>query len=275
MAIKLALLLIDTNCSPLTIQFKILISLFLFFFKIQVLWHLDHFRNSIDLFTGHYCTKATTTCVFCSLSHLFSQLKNSTRNALNADQLRFALAHTFSAQRRFQLGLMDDAIECFEHILQRLHFHCVHTQIKEEECNAFHCLSHGLFSMRLIERRFCTHCGTTEARTPYNQYVQYVSTPALIEKASSFRNNPTIKLSFGSMVRLVSTQGEIRDCSVASCGSRVQLRKTLLNAPKVLAIGLNYENERPSIDQIADVFKLVDTFIRLSDVSLFCFLLVF
>ena len=69
------------------------------------------------------------------------------------------------------------------------------------------------------------------------------------------------------MVRLVSTQGEIRDCSVASCGSRVQLRKTLLNAPKVLAIGLNYENERPSIDQIADVFKLIDTFIRLSDVS--------
>lgn len=94
---------------------------------VQVLWHLDHFRNSIDLFSGHYCTSATTACVFCSLSHLFSQLKNSTRNALNADQLRRALAHTFSAQRRFQLGLMDDAIECFEHILQRLHFHCAYS----------------------------------------------------------------------------------------------------------------------------------------------------
>ena len=193
-------------------------------------------------------------------------------------RLRRALASTYHAQRRFQLGLMDDCIECFEHILQRLHFHCVHTQIKEEECNAFHCLSHGLFSMRLIERRFCTHCGKVEARVPYNQYVQYVSTPALIEKSSNY-NTQKIKLSFGSMVRLVSTQGEIRDCSVSNCGSRVQLRKTLLNAPKVLAIGLNYENERPSIDQIADVFKLVDTFIRLSDVSVllneFVFLFLF
>lgn len=164
---------------------------------------------------------------------------------------------------------MDDCIECFEHILQRLHFHCVHTQIAEEECNAFHCLSHALFAMKIIERRFCTHCGKCEARTPYNQYVQYVSTPALIERAAAYStgNQQKIKLSFGSMVRLVSTQGEIRDCAVASCGSRVQLRKTLLNAPKVLAIGLNYENERPSIDQIADVFKLIDTFIRLSDVS--------
>lgn len=230
---------------------------------------MDHFRNAIDLFSGHYCTSATTACVFCSLSNLFGQLKNSTRNALNADQLRRALAHTFSAQRRFQLGLMDDCIECFEHILQRLHFHCVHTQIAEEECNAFHCLSHALFAMKIIERRFCTHCGKCEARAPYNQYVQYVSTPALIERAAAYSGSSQqkIKLSFGSMVRLVSTQGEIRDCSVASCGSRVQLRKTLLNAPKVLAIGLNYENERPSIDQIADVFKLIDTFIRLSDVS--------
>lgn len=133
------------------------------------------------------------------------------------------MAHTFSAQRRFQLGLMDDAIECFEHILQRLHFHCVHNQVKEEECNVYHCLSHGLFSMRVSERRFCTHCSKCESRAPYNQYVQYVSTPALIEK-SNYSFNPNNKLSFGSLVRLVSTQGEIRDCSVPTCKSRVQLR---------------------------------------------------
>ena len=228
---------------------------------------MDHFRLWLSQLRGHYCTGSA--CVFCSLHQLFAQLSASNRAALPADQLRRALAHTFSAQRRFQLGLMDDAIECFEHILQRLHLHCAGDQ-PDEGCQATHCVAHRLFAHQLIERRRCGGCNRGDSRPPYAQFVQYVSTPALLGSALNARRaNP---LSFGSLVRAVCAQGDFRDCAFPECGSRCQLRKTLLNAPPLLAIGLNWESERPSAGHIAQLLQLVEIQLRLSDVSFFGFL---
>lgn len=44
---------------------------------------------------------------------LFNQFQSSTESALPPDSLRFALAQAFNDQRRFRLGFMDDAAECF------------------------------------------------------------------------------------------------------------------------------------------------------------------
>jgi hypothetical protein len=52
-------------------------------------------------------------CIFCALKELFNQFQYSQESALPPDALRFALAEAFSDQRRFQLGFMDDAAECF------------------------------------------------------------------------------------------------------------------------------------------------------------------
>lgn len=52
-------------------------------------------------------------CIFCALKELFAQFQYSQESALPPDALRKALAETFFDQRRFQLGFMDDAAECF------------------------------------------------------------------------------------------------------------------------------------------------------------------
>lgn len=55
--------------------------------------------------------------VFLFPQELFAQFQYSQESALPPDALRRALAETFCDQRRFQLGFMDDAAECFVSII--------------------------------------------------------------------------------------------------------------------------------------------------------------
>lgn len=48
-----------------------------------------------------------------SSQSIFSQFQQSRERVLPSDSLRNALAETFKDEQRFQLGLMDDAAECF------------------------------------------------------------------------------------------------------------------------------------------------------------------
>ena len=48
-----------------------------------------------------------------SLQALFVQFQHSSQSALPPDDLREALARCYQEQHRFQLGIMDDAAECF------------------------------------------------------------------------------------------------------------------------------------------------------------------
>lgn len=44
---------------------------------------------------------------------MFAQFQHSREKALPSDNVRHALAESFRDEQRFQLGLMDDAAECF------------------------------------------------------------------------------------------------------------------------------------------------------------------
>ena len=44
---------------------------------------------------------------------IFTQFQYSDQSVLPPDALRKAMAKTFQDQQRFQMGLMDDAAECF------------------------------------------------------------------------------------------------------------------------------------------------------------------
>lgn len=44
---------------------------------------------------------------------MFAQFQHSREKALPSDNVRRALAESFRDEQRFQLGLMDDAAECF------------------------------------------------------------------------------------------------------------------------------------------------------------------
>ncbi|XP_064172976.1 inactive ubiquitin carboxyl-terminal hydrolase 54-like [Anguilla rostrata] len=78
---------------------------------LQVLWHLDIFRRSFRQLTTHKCMEDS--CIFCALKSIFAQFQFSSDKVLPSDALRSALAKTFQDEQRFQLGIMDDAAECF------------------------------------------------------------------------------------------------------------------------------------------------------------------
>lgn len=52
-------------------------------------------------------------CTVVLLQSIFVQFQYSTEKVLPSDALRTALAKTFQDEQRFQLGIMDDAAECF------------------------------------------------------------------------------------------------------------------------------------------------------------------
>ncbi|XP_018322490.1 uncharacterized protein LOC108735152 isoform X2 [Agrilus planipennis] len=198
---------------------------------------------------------------------LFSQLQFSNETALPPDSLRRALAESFFDQQRFQLGFMDDAAECFENMLLRIHMHIAHGEA-EDMCNAKHCIPHQKFAMTLVEQSVCNSCGATSEPLPFTQMVHYVSASALtaqarqVNVAGGFLN---VSESFGQLLRKAGGMGDIRDCP-SSCGARIQIRRTLMNRPEIVSVGVVWDSERPTLEYITDVFATVGTTLRLSEV---------
>ncbi|XP_045466302.1 uncharacterized protein LOC123675100 isoform X1 [Harmonia axyridis] len=231
---------------------------------VQVLWHLDIFRRSFRDLMGHACM--ADSCIFCALKELFSQLQFSNESALPPDALRKALAESFSDQQRFQLGFMDDAAECFENILLRIHMHIAHGE-SQDMCNAQHCIPHQKFAMTLVEQTVCGSCGATSEPLSYTQMVHYVSTSTLVYQVrnGNARASPYNHASFGQLLRKAGNMGDVRMCP-SHCGAVIQITRTLMNWPEIVSIGLVWNSERPSLEHIMEVFSTIGTTMLLGDV---------
>ncbi|XP_065156232.1 LOW QUALITY PROTEIN: uncharacterized protein ec [Atheta coriaria] len=231
---------------------------------VQVLWHLDIFRRSFRDLSGHACMAES--CIFCALKELFSQLQFSHETALPPDALRRALAESFFDQQRFQLGFMDDAAECFENMLMRIHTHIAHGE-SEDMCNVRHCIPHQKFAMTLVEQSICEACGGSSEPLSFTQMVHYISASALTTqvRASVSNQNIGIQDSFGNLLKKAGNMGDIRDCP-SSCGAKIQIRRSLMNHPEIVSIGIVWDSERPTLEHIMDVFATVGTTLRLADV---------
>lgn len=203
-------------------------------------------------------------CIFCALKELFAQFQYSQETALPPDALRRALAETFCDQRRFQLGFMDDAAECFENILMRIHFHIANKE-SEDMCSASHCIPHQKFAMTLVEQTVCHSCGATSEPLPFTQMVHYVPSSALCSQAKSMRGKSTEVPGFGELLKRAGSLGDLRDCP-SSCGAVIQIRRTLMNRPEIVSVGLVWDSERPTIDHIMDVFSTIGMSLKLQDV---------
>ncbi|XP_021350493.1 serine/arginine repetitive matrix protein 2-like isoform X2 [Mizuhopecten yessoensis] len=230
---------------------------------VQVFWHLDVFRRSYRRLTGHLCMG--NSCIFCALKVIFTQFQYSDQASLPPDALRKALAESFINQQRFQLGHMDDAAECFENILRRIHFHIANAY-SEDACQAPHCLPHQKFAMTVFDQIVCI-CGASSDPLTFHELVHYISTSALVSQCRSMHETGDILHPdrFGLLLRNAGAVGDIRDCP-NSCGKRVQIRRTLLNCPDVVSIGLVWETDRPNTDMISDVVQSIGTTILLQDV---------
>ncbi|XP_023685492.2 inactive ubiquitin carboxyl-terminal hydrolase 53 [Paramormyrops kingsleyae] len=235
---------------------------------VQVLWQLDIFRRSLRQLPGHFCLGDA--CIFCALKSIFTQFQHSRERALPSDNLRHALAETFKDERRFQLGLMDDAAECFENILERIHLHIV-SDIGMETCTSKSCITHQKFAMTLYEQSVCRSCGASSDPLPFTELVHYVSTTALcqqvecvLEKSERLRPD-----TFGELLQAASTTGDLRNCP-SNCGQSIRIRRVLMNCPDIVTIGFVWDTEQSDLTEdvirsLGPHLSLCELFWRVAD----------
>ncbi|XP_052334177.1 inactive ubiquitin carboxyl-terminal hydrolase 54-like isoform X2 [Oncorhynchus keta] len=228
---------------------------------LQVLWHLDIFRRSFRQLTTHKCMEDS--CIFCALKSIFAQFQFSSERVLPSDVLRSALAKTFQDEQRFQLGIMDDAAECFENLLMRIHFH-ISAETREDICTAKHCIPHQKFAMTLFEQCVCNSCGASSDPLPFIQMVHYISTTSLCNQAVRMlecREKPTPDM-FGELLRNASNMGDLRNCP-SNCGEVLRIRRVLMNSPEIVSIGLVWDSDHSDLAE--DVIHSLGTCLRLGD----------
>ncbi|XP_034712901.1 inactive ubiquitin carboxyl-terminal hydrolase 53 isoform X2 [Etheostoma cragini] len=219
---------------------------------VQVLWQLDIFRRSLRQLSGHFCLGES--CIFCALKGIFSQFQHSRERALPSDNLRHALAETFKDEQRFQLGFMDDAAECFENILERIHLHIVPEET--DACTSKSCITHQKFAMSLYEQSVCRSCGASSDPLPFTELVHYVSTTALCQQMLQSKDE-----SFGELLQAASTLGDLRNCP-SNCGQKIRIRRVLMNSPEIVTIGFVWDSDQSDLTE--DVIRSLGSHLSLS-----------
>ncbi|NXO52781.1 UBP53 hydrolase, partial [Aramus guarauna] len=235
---------------------------------VQVLWQLDIFRRSLRGLTGHVCQGDA--CIFCALKAIFSQFQHSREKALPSDNMRHALAESFKDEQRFQLGFMDDAAECFENILERIHFHLVPNS-ETDMCTSKSCISHQKFAMTLYEQCVCRSCGASSDPLPFTEFVRYISTTALCNEVERMmeRHERLKPEMFAELLQAANTTDDYRKCP-SNCGQKIKIRRVLMNCPEIVTIGLVWDSEHSDLTEevvrnLATQLYLPGLFYRVTD----------
>ncbi|NWJ10956.1 UBP53 hydrolase, partial [Crypturellus undulatus] len=235
---------------------------------VQVLWQLDIFRRSLRGLTGHVCQGDA--CIFCALKAIFSQFQHSREKALPSDNMRHALAESFKDEQRFQLGFMDDAAECFENILERIHFHLVPNS-ETDMCTSKSCIAHQKFAMTLYEQCVCRSCGASSDPLPFTEFVRYISTTALCNEVDRMmeRHERLKPEMFAELLQAANTSDDYRKCP-SNCGQKIKIRRVLMNCPEIVTIGLVWDSEHSDLTEevmrnLATQLYLPGLFYRVTD----------
>lgn len=235
---------------------------------VQVLWQLEIFRRSMRGLTGHVCLGDA--CIFCALKSIFAEFQHSQEKALPSDIMRNALAESFKDEHRFQLGLMDDAAECFENILERIHFHIVPNS-EGDMCTSKSCITHQKFAMTLYEQCVCRSCGASSDPLPFTEFVRYISTAALCNEVDRIleRNERLKPEMFAELLQAANTADDYRKCP-SNCGQKIKIRRVLMNCPEIVTIGLVWDSEHSDLTEevmrnLATRLYLPGLFYRVTD----------
>nr|XP_006814545.1 PREDICTED: inactive ubiquitin carboxyl-terminal hydrolase 54-like [Saccoglossus kowalevskii] len=67
---------------------------------------------------------------------------------------------------------------------------------------------------------------------------------------------------FSKLLANAGGVGDLRNCP-SNCGKTIQIKRSLVNCPEIVSIGLVWDSDQPSIDHIMDVIRSLGTTIRL------------
>ncbi|XP_048365984.1 inactive ubiquitin carboxyl-terminal hydrolase 53 isoform X2 [Sphaerodactylus townsendi] len=184
--------------------------------------------------------------------------------------MRHALAESFKDEQRFQLGLMDDAAECFENILERIHYHIVPSS-ETDMCTSKSCITHQKFAMTLYEQCVCRSCGASSDPLPFTEFVRYISTTALCNEVDRMleRHERLKPEMFAELLQTANTTDDFRNCP-SNCGQKIKIRRVLMNCPEIVTIGLVWDSEHSDLTEdvirnLATQLYLPGLFYRVTD----------
>lgn len=239
---------------------------------VQMLWHVDAFRRRFRKLDDHTCTDViygehSGRCIFCALKVVFTQFQYSDERCVPPDAIRKAMALTFDAEDRFQLGLMEDAAECFERILTRIHYH-LNPDAREEECTLAECIPHQQFAMKVVEQRVCNSCSAMSAVVTSVQMVCYVSASALVNAAENKQHLRCTAVSdqyakqssneFSLLLKCALSDMGAGDCPKSKYGHTARMKRSLKSSPDVVTIGLVWDSVQPDQTLVTSVMQTVD-----------------
>ncbi|XP_068960995.1 inactive ubiquitin carboxyl-terminal hydrolase 53 isoform X2 [Petaurus breviceps papuanus] len=201
---------------------------------------------------------------------IFAQFQHSREKALPSDNIRLALAESFRDEQRFQLGFMDDAAECFENILEKIHFHIVPSR-DSDMCTSKSCIPHRKFAMTLYEQCVCRTCGASSDPLPFTEFVRYISTTALCNEVEKIieRHERLKPEMFAELLQAANTADDFRKCP-SNCGQKIKIRRVLMNCPEIVTIGLVWDSEHSDLTEevvrsLATHLYLPGLFYRVTD----------
>ena len=217
---------------------------------IQVLWHLEIFRNQLVLAEDEELEHEHTedkSCLYCTLHGLFINFKYSDVETLPPTHVRNALADLFSAKSRFQLGEMDSALECYEAVVDHLS--------RKQGIKIFE----DIFTYQTCESTYC-ECGAISEPFLNTGVVFYINADKLIELKK--RNYSRF---FGSLVRQCLAQDK-RPCpdNDELCKGDARVRTILMKRPNVVNIAVTYATATPSRKEVEDLLNALSTELNLA-----------
>eukprot|EP01135_Chromosphaera_perkinsii_P000271 Nk52_evm40s62 gene=Nk52_evmTU40s62 len=256
---------------------------------IQVLWQLDCFREEFAECDDHCCSQEG--CVFCALKVVFVQFEFCEDAAIPPDALRVALHSLYADQDRFQLFQYDDAVECFDAVIQCLSGELSRGRVRKSKAgemtekissSSLSFLSDSLvfdiFGMRVLEKSACCKCGA-KSSFEFDQSVQYVPVNLLCKAMAvwnEFHSNGNLfsddyefwkqryqSVAFSDMLNMINEIDE-RPCPEAEktgCVHKNPIHRQLLSSPRVIAISFVWETESATQQHIHEVLNAVGAFI--------------
>jgi hypothetical protein len=254
---------------------------------IQALWHLASFqtafRNSLALSsnnarTGKQNLSSTNRsnpvknfAISAALKSLFFEMETSGKESISSKELRGALFSNLKGKNggHFRAGMMNDATETHETILEQLHHELLEDDPEPRQaietnantgktCNDS--LVNRVFGIHVKERFICPLCHAASDSRYIMTRVQYVHTTQIYSEKTKGPH-----LSFDEILGKLC-EGDQQSCAVRGCRlqRKVHAKKFLVQLPSVFTIGLVWKSIQPTDEELDCMLRTLDLEIDLS-----------